>query len=91
MEKKHFLFHNKEMKFSIFSRYERLNTHQGIHQDLINLPMIQSNLNIWTFGFNFNSRENIVWKANHQYRKNKVIADPFPNKHIVEMGMGFIF
>lgn len=89
--KKNFFYDNHEMKLSLFSRYERLNTHQGIHPDLRNLQRVENNLNIWTFGFNFNTKENIVFKANYQYRKSATVGDLQPTNHIIETGIGFIF
>jgi hypothetical protein len=84
-------YHNKEMKLSLFGRYERLNTHQSIHQELMYLPKVENNLHIWTGGINFNTRENIVIKANYQYRINKELNTNYPVNHIVETGIGFIF
>ncbi|WP_333662991.1 porin [Chishuiella changwenlii] len=89
--KKNFFFDNHEMKFSLFSRYERLNTHHKIHPDLRNLERVENNLNIWTFGFNFNTKENIVFKANYQYRTSVAVGDLQPTNHIIETGIGFIF
>lgn len=89
--KKNFFYDNHEMKFSLFSRYERLNTHHNIHPDLRNLQRVENNLNIWTFGFNFNTKENIVFKANYQYRKSATIGDLQPINNIIETGIGFIF
>ncbi len=63
--KKTFLYDTHEMKLSLFTRYERLNTRQSIHQDLQTLPRVESNMDIWTFGVNFNTKENIVLKANY--------------------------
>ncbi|WP_222852125.1 hypothetical protein [Olivibacter sp. SDN3] len=81
----------KQMKLSFFGRYERLNTHQQVNQHLRSLPRTENNLAIWTTGLNFNSRENIVFKANYQYRKNKFEGDLHPSKNLVETGIGFIF
>lgn len=89
--KKHFLYDTHEMKLSLFLRYERLNTHQKIHEDLQDLPRIENNMNIWTSGLNVNTKENIVFKANYQYRKSVALGDPSPKKHIIETGIGFIF
>ncbi|MBK1438393.1 hypothetical protein JHJ32_00210 [Parapedobacter sp. ISTM3] len=79
------------MKLSLFSRYERLNTHAGVRVELLHLPRVESNMDIWTFGANFNTRENIVIKANYQRRMNRFQDDPSPRKQIVETGIGFIF
>jgi len=89
--KKSFFYNTQEMKLSLFSRYERLNTHQSIHQGIHALPRVENNMNIWTFGVNFNAQENIVLKANYQYRINRYSGDPRPIKHILETGIGFIF
>jgi len=86
-----FLYDTHEMKLSLFSRYERLNTHQSIHQEIQDLPRVENNMNIWTIGVNFNTKENIVIKANYQYRLNRFSGDQFPVKNIVETGIGFIF
>ncbi|WP_133642104.1 porin [Sphingobacterium paludis] len=89
--KKTFLYDNHDMKFSLFSRYERLNTHQRVHQELVSLPRTEGNMKIFTMGANFNTKENIVIKANYQRRKNQSNLDPRPVKNIVETGLGFIF
>lgn len=90
-EKKNWLYDTHEMKFNLFSRYERLNTHHRVHERLLEAPRVENNLDIWTFGFNFNSRENVVFKANYQYRRNRYQGDQMPFKNIVETGIGFIF
>lgn len=89
--KRNFFYDSHEAMLSLFSRYERLNTHQHIHQDLRNFPRTENNMRIWTFGLNYNTRENIVFKANYQHRKNVAVGDREPIKHIVETGFGFIF
>ncbi|MDR7129358.1 hypothetical protein J2X69_001695 [Algoriphagus sp. 4150] len=89
--KKSFLFNTHEMKLSLFSRYERLNTHHSIHQDIQSLPRIENNLEILTFGVNFNTKENIVLKANYQHRKNNFVGDSNPINNVFETGIGFIF
>jgi len=89
--KENWLYNTEEMRFTVFSRFERLNTHQAVHQDLMALPRVESDMNIWTAGFNFNTKENIVFKINYQYRNNHFSADTNPVKHIVETGIGFIF
>ena len=80
-----------EMKFNLFLRYERLNTHASVHGDLQFLPRNESDMKIWTTGFNFNTKENIVFKANYQYRNNNFSGDLNPSKNIIEVGVGFIF
>ena len=89
--KDNFFFDTQEMKLSVFGRYERLNTHQSVHGELSNLPRVENNLGIWTAGINFNTKENIVIKANYQYRRNYFTEDPKPSKNIFETGIGFIF
>ncbi len=86
-----FLFDSHEIKLSLFGRYERLNTHQQVNPFLQGLPRAESNLSITTLGVNFNTKENIVLKANYQYRRNKSPLDPRPVSNIVETGLGFIF
>jgi hypothetical protein len=85
------LYNTKEMKFSIFTRFEQLNTHHNIHQQLQGLNAVINHLNIYTFGLNFNTRENIVIKANYQYRKSLIPQANSPINHVVETGVGFIF
>lgn len=89
--KKTFWYDNHDMKLSFFGRYERLNTHQSIHRSLIHLPRVESNMHIFTTGINFNTKENIVMKANYQFRRSLSATDPHPVKNIVETGIGFIF
>jgi len=55
------------------------------------LPRVQNNLRILSAGINFNTKENIVLKANFQHRKNISQFDLNPIKNIVETGIGFIF
>ncbi|MCL7988478.1 hypothetical protein M8998_11055 [Sphingobacterium sp. lm-10] len=86
-----FLFDSHEMKLSLFARYERLNTHHQVNPLLVDLPRVESNLHITTLGVNFNTKENIVLKANYQYRKNMSPSDPRPTSNIIETGLGFIF
>ncbi len=93
------LYNPADMKLSVFARYERLNTHHriadafapgvGIVEAISDVPV--SDLDIWTVGLNFNTRENIVLKGNYQYRVNRFVGDPLPYKNIVEFGVGFIF
>ncbi|MFD2598234.1 hypothetical protein ACFSQ3_04655 [Sphingobacterium corticis] len=89
--KSSFLFDPEEMKLSLFGRYERLNTHRGVQQSLMALPRTESNMRITTLGVNFNTRENIVLKANYQYRKSLSMENGKPVSNIVETGLGFIF
>ncbi|MBB5287434.1 hypothetical protein HNQ92_005597 [Rhabdobacter roseus] len=86
---KNWLFDRSEMKVPLFVRYERLNTHRKVDERLTTLPRVQNDLDILTVGANFNTRENIVFKANYQFRtnRNRALREP----HILEFGMGFIF
>ena len=89
--KKTKLWNSEELKLSLFARYERLNTHHVLAPSLSLLPRVEKNLSVLTAGINFNSRENIVLKANYRYAYNRFLGDPQQNKHIVEFGLGFIF
>jgi hypothetical protein len=89
--KEHRLYNKEEMKLTLFSRYERLNTHHSVLTSLEHLPRVENDLTIWSLGVNFNTRENIVLKANYQYRTNKSPLDLNPIKHVGELGVGFIF
>lgn len=91
VEKEAWWYNTTEMKLNVFGRYERLNTHHRVAEEIQNLPRIENDLNIFTFGFNFKTKENIVFKLNYQYRKNNYSADPNPIRNIVETGIGFIF
>jgi len=96
------LFNPAEFKLPVFLRFERLNTHQRFDEGLIPLTcptclpvpysLVQTNLRIWTLGLNFNTRENIVMKANYQFRKN-LAAGPnaLAEGNRIEVGFGFIF
>lgn len=89
--RKTLLYDTEEMKFSLFSRYERLNTHYKVVSSLESFPRVQNNLSIWTFGFNFNTKENVVLKADYQHRSNiNDVGDNLIN-HTVEFGLGFLF
>lgn len=65
--KKNWFMNREEMKLSLFGRYERLNTHHGLHNSLLTAPRIENDLTILTGGVNFNTRENIVFKTNYRY------------------------
>ena len=87
-----FFMKRREFKLPVFARIERLNTHNTIHESLINEARSQSDLTALSLGFNFNTRKNIVFKANYQFRWNK---EPMINGEYegdrVEVGLGFIF
>jgi hypothetical protein len=87
-EKKNRFYDKSEMKLPLFVRYERLNTHHRIDNALYGLPATQNDLEIVTVGANFNTRENIVFKANYQFRNNR--KNP-SESDILEFGFGFIF
>jgi hypothetical protein len=91
-DKKNWFLHKSEMKLPFFVRYERLNTHLQTNAVLANELRYENNLNIWTLGFNFNTRENIVFKANYQFRNNKFTNPLIPKEsNIIEFGFGFIY
>ncbi|MCC5815466.1 MAG: hypothetical protein JJT78_11970 [Leptospira sp.] len=76
----------------VFGRYERLDTHDKIHQDLINVDRSQKDLSIWTFGFNYKPTKEMVFKLNYQRRNNayknpNILDDP----DRIEVGFGFIY
>ncbi len=85
-------FYKKEdFKLILFSRFERLNTHQTVNQKLIDFNRNESNLEIWTLGININTSKNFVFKTNYQYRQNHYSGDINPFKNIFELGIGFIY
>lgn len=90
-EKRTRFWDSKELKLSVFGRFERLNTHFGIADNLLTSPRVENDLAILTTGVNFNTRENIVFKANYRYIRNFYEGDPSPNKNLIELGVGFIF
>jgi hypothetical protein len=87
-----FFFNRKEFKLPVFARLERLDTHSEIHSVLTNEPFSRSNLTALALGANFNTKRNIVFKANYQFRWNK---EPMMNGALegnrFEIGFGFIF
>ena len=87
-----FFFNRREMKLPIFARLERLDTHSSIEQSLINEARSRSNLTTLSLGANFNTKRNIVFKANYQFRWN---TEPMANGDYegdrIEVGLGFIF
>lgn len=84
-------FKSNEVKLPVFLRYERLNTHESVDPRLRNFHRVQNDLDIWTVGLNFKSRENIVLKANYQFRNNRYTEATVEESDILELGMGFIF
>ncbi len=86
------LIRSHEIKLPVFVRYERLDTHAGIDENLTDKPLFQSNLTAITVGANFNPRRNIVVKTNYQFRNNR---EPLSNGNYegnrFELGLGFIF
>ena len=91
-ENKHNWFWSSEdLKLTVFGRYERLNTHLSIDQSLLLLPRVQKDLDVYTIGLNFNTRENIVFKTNYRFSSNRYQEVDKPINHLVELGIGFIF
>lgn len=98
-----FLYNSEEFKLPLFLRFERLDTHRRYSQDLVNIrpiagpdsfpvSFVHNNLRIWTLGTNFNLKENLVLKANYQFRKNLATHEQIlPEGDRVEFGFGFIF
>lgn len=101
------LYNSEEFKLPIFLRFERLDTHRRFDADLVNPALVvgpgpdlsnsptsfvHNNLRIWTLGTNFNLKENLVLKANYQFRSNLATGDQvLPEGDRVEFGFGFIF
>lgn len=91
-----FFYRKSEMKLPVFARYERLNTHNSVREELRGETFSSNNLDVWTIGLNFNMRKNFVLKANYQFRNNRSpilegnFAGMFEGDR-VEFGMGFIF
>ena len=81
----------RNMKLPFFIRYERLNTHYKVNESLKLFPRVENDLSIWTFGINFNTNDNIVFKANYQHRRNLYGKVLNPIRNIFETGIGFIF
>lgn len=87
-----FFYRRREVKLPVFARIERLNTHESVSPSLQGLSRLQSDITALSLGFNFNTRKNIVFKANYQFRWSQV---PMSNGELegdrVEVGFGFIF
>jgi hypothetical protein len=83
----------RKMKLPVFARFERLNTHYSVNNQLLMYSgsTTQKDLRILTAGINFNTHENIVLKGNYQYRINGYEGDINPINHVIEFGVGFIF
>lgn len=93
--KGNFFYRANEIKLPVFVRYERLDTHWGINSGLQNRLALMQNpsflrndMHILVVGANFNTRENIVFKANYQFRNNLANSQ---DGDIFELGFGFIF
>lgn len=94
---KSFFHRADEMRLPLFVRYERLDTHARVDGRLLDMvgpdtPMFRSNLDVVTMGANFNTRKNLVLKANYQLRHNRSIGEGMVQEgDRVEVGLGFIF
>lgn len=90
--KDNILFKRNEFSIPIFARLEYLNTHAGVHPSLESSFRSQSDLTALTIGLNVNTRRNVVFKTNYQFRNNSV---PMSNGEFegnrFEFGIGFIF
>lgn len=92
-----FLWRTQEMRLPLFVRYERLDTHDRVAGSLAAQMteadlLYRSNLDILTFGANFNLRRNVVLKANYQVRRNRERAPHLAvESNRFETGLGFIF
>ncbi|MCH7403715.1 hypothetical protein ACFOUP_03675 [Belliella kenyensis] len=93
-----FLYNAEEFKLPVFLRFERLDTHRRFDNRLIpignpnDVSFVHNNLRIWTLGTNFNLKENLVLKANYQFRKNLANGvQALAEGDRVEFGFGFIF
>ncbi|MBR8535666.1 hypothetical protein KDU71_08855 [Carboxylicivirga sediminis] len=81
-----------EMKWSFFVRYEHLNTHHKVDSRLSEYPRIQNYMNILALGTNINLTEDIVIKANYQFRQNLTPSEfSIPTGNCFEFGLGFNF
>ena len=89
--KKSWFWNSEELKLSVFARYERLNTHFGIDNSLLLEPRVENDLSILTTGVNFNTKENIVFKANYRFARNWYENATKQRKNYFELGIGFIF
>lgn len=86
------LWDPRHQRLPMFVRYERLDTHLSLDPALAGLPVRRSDLDIVTFGINFNTRENIVLKANYQWRNNRNRSPVAPREpDFIELGLGFIY
>jgi len=87
-----FFVRSKEMRLPVFFRYENLNTHAAIDPSLAHLDRFEKDLQALTVGLNFNTRRNIVFKANYQFRWNRFpLSTGETEGDRFEAGFGFIF
>lgn len=78
----------------IFVRYERLNTHAGVHDrfsDFSRFEREEADLTIWSVGFNYRPKRNIALKANYQFRDNAFKQATVEESDRFEVGIGLIF
>lgn len=91
-----FIKPNSNWKLPVFARYERLNTHKsiqhGLQEELYNPDAIADlkDLEIISVGLNVRPRKSMTFKANYQFRRNK-IQEGMPEPNQFELGVGFIF
>ena len=86
------IFTISDPQLPVFVRYERLDTHQSVDQQLQDLDFVRNNLNIWMVGFNYKPNHNIALKFDVRFREN---LDPQPgvpeSETLYELGIGIEF
>lgn len=83
------LFRRENAKFSVFARYERLDTHASIISSLQGLPNDRQNLDIVVCGLNYEPSDMAVIKINYKYLNNRNKSDF--DENLLEVGIGVSF
>ncbi len=79
-------------QFPIFVRYERLDTHRKVNEQLATLEYIRTNLSVWMVGFNFKPNHNVVIKFDVQFKNKLTPVEDIPNSEVLyELGLGIEF
>ena len=87
---KFFTIANPELP--IFVRYERLDTHNTVSEELQNLDFVRNNLRIWMVGANYKPNHNIVLKFDVRFRDNLNPQPGVPaSETLYELGIGIEF